>query len=234
VIEIRGLRFSYSKAESPIFSNLNLHIDEGSKVSLVGPSGSGKSTLLKIIGGLLKPTEVSRFYVKSPLGWVFQEPRLVPWLSIKENLLLALKRPGIGDRLSVDLSSFLDLTQLSSDILVKFPHQLSGGQKMRVSLTRALLVKPKILLLDEALSALDEDLRSELQEQILNLHKKFKFTLLTVTHSLEEALVLSDRILMLSKQGGHIKEFQPIENSLSPLSQLRLQFKSLREMTESS
>jgi len=223
VIQVKDLSFRFhQKTDRVLFQNLNFHISQGERVSIIGPSGSGKSTLIKLLGKLLIPTEVTHLEVAQPVGWVFQEPRLVPWLTIQENLSLALVKPSDPTL----LKELLQLVQLSEELLNHYPHQLSGGQKMRVALARALLKQPKVLLLDEPLNALDEDLRVELQDELLNLQKKFHFTLLMVTHSLAEALKIGEKIFLVSSF-GQISEVNP-HREADPLLFLQSQFKKLR------
>lgn len=183
-----------------ILDNLNLAIKKGEFVSLLGPSGCGKSTILRLMAQLETPTRGS-IQLKSELstknlGYVFQEPHLLPWRSVKENILLPLliKNYPFEDGAFNTLVKQVRL----EDSLDKYPHQLSGGMKMRVSLARALISNPKWLLLDEPFSALDDFSRQKLQDDLRVLWKARGLTVVFVTHSVSEALYLSSRVLMFS------------------------------------
>jgi sulfonate transport system ATP-binding protein len=190
-------------------SGLDLEIAAGEIVGIVGGSGCGKSTLLRLIAGLDRPTEgavsLNGEGVISPrpeIGLVFQEPRLMPWLTIRENvgfgvrhLPKAERRARVDEALSrVGLADFAD----------HWPRELSGGMAQRVSLVRALVGRPSVLLLDEPFSALDALTRYDLQEHLLELWRYDRPTLALVTHDIEEALFLADRVVVMRGQPGHI------------------------------
>jgi len=212
MIEAQGLTRDFEKGRR-LFGGLDLQVQPGEWITLVGPSGSGKSTLLRLIAGLDLPTKGS-IRLQSPdrpPGFVFQEPRLLPWLNVRENLELPFKIQSQ----TVDEATLADvLTQVRllrqgrrpDSIFSLFPHELSGGMKMRVSLARSLLQKPAILLLDEPLGALDELTREELSLELLHLHRRYKTTTILVTHSLTEACFLSDRIVVLDRDGRKLEE----------------------------
>ena len=184
-----------------LFQNFDIAIVPLKTTVLLGPSGCGKSTLLRILSGLTPPgAEISselthRFQRQS---FVFQEPRLLNWKTVLENILLPieLRRAQYDQGLTETILSQLNLTEMAH----RFPDQLSGGQKMRVSIARALISQPEVLFLDEPFSALDEPTRHELQDLVLELKQKFQMTIVFVTHSFYEAAYLADRILILSNQ----------------------------------
>lgn len=196
--------------------DLNLTVDQGEIVSLVGTSGCGKSTLLRIISGLEYPTVGEVFIddelINSPhpkIGLIFQEPRLMPWLTVRENVEFGLdtlpnvkfnrlERRDLVDRILERVS----LTEFANTL----PRQLSGGMAQRVAIARALVTKPSILLLDEPFSALDAFIRMKLQDHLLSIWDYDRPTLILVTHDIEEALVLSDRIIVLRGNPGHIHQ----------------------------
>jgi len=196
--------------------NLNLTVDQGEIISLVGTSGCGKSTLLRIISGLEYPTVGEVFIddeaIHSPhpkIGLIFQEPRLMPWLTVRENVEFGLdtlpnvkfnrlERRDLVDRILERVS----LTEFANTL----PRQLSGGMAQRVAIARALITKPSILLLDESFSALDAFIRMKLQDHLLSIWDYDRPTLVLVTHDIEEALVLSDRIIVLRGNPGHIHQ----------------------------
>ena len=196
--------------------DLNLTVDQGEIVSLVGTSGCGKSTILRIIAGLEYPTLGDVFIddeaIHSPhpkIGLIFQEPRLMPWLTVRENVEFGLdtlpnikfnrlERRDLVDRILERVS----LTEFANTL----PRQLSGGMAQRVAIARALITKPSILLLDEPFSALDAFIRMKLQDHLLSIWDYDRPTLILVTHDIEEALVLSDRIIVLRGNPGHIHQ----------------------------
>ena len=196
--------------------DLNLTVDQGEIVSLVGTSGCGKSTLLRIISGLEYPTVGEVFIddelINSPhpkIGLIFQEPRLMPWLTVRKNVEFGLdtlpnvkfnrlERRDLVDRILERVS----LTEFANTL----PRQLSGGMAQRVAIARALITKPSILLLDEPFSALDAFIRMKLQDHLLSIWDYDRPTLILVTHDIEEALVLSDRIIVLRGNPGHIHQ----------------------------
>lgn len=196
--------------------NLNLTVDQGEIISLVGTSGCGKSTLLRIISGLEYPTVGEVFIddeaIHSPhpkIGLIFQEPRLMPWLTVRENVEFGLdtlpnvkfnrlERRDLVDRILERVS----LTEFANTL----PRQLSGGMAQRVAIARALITKPSILLLDEPFSALDAFIRMKLQDHLLSIWDYDRPTLILVTHDIEEALVLSDRVIVLRGNPGHIHQ----------------------------
>ncbi|WP_373997492.1 ABC transporter ATP-binding protein [Bdellovibrio bacteriovorus] len=215
-IEIKDLHKSFQKRE--VIQDLNLKIELGSFVSLVGPSGCGKSTLLRLIAGLEKPTkgEVSL----SPSGrnifsFVFQEANLLPWRNVFENVALPFELSDDLKKVSADEKSNRVRAALKKvhleDSENLFPHELSGGMKMRVSLARALVNQPRLLLMDEPFAALDENTRFEMQNQLLELWKKEKMTIVFVTHSLFESTYLSERIIMLKGPGAKKVVDQKVE-----------------------
>ena len=182
---------------------VNLDIATGEFVTIVGPSGCGKSTLLRIIAGLIS-TQGS---VKKPDkgAFVFQDAALLPWRTVQKNAELLMElEDGFSKQERVSrVSSALQQVGLEG-FEKSYPHQLSGGMKMRLSLARALVLRPDYLLLDEPLSAVDELTRELLQEEIHSLWKKEKFTAILVTHNVTEAVYLSNRVVVMSPRPGQI------------------------------
>ena len=198
---------------SPVFRELNLSIATGQFVSIVGPSGCGKSTLLRLIAGLQTPT--SGTLMRNPratgqqIGFVFQHPTLLPWRTAEQNLHLPLEL-GRAGRSSIPAThkpvlELLEQVGLSAQDAIKRPAQMSGGMQMRLSLARALVTNPSVLLLDEPLAAVDDFLRMRLQEDIRRLHENRKLTTVLVTHNIQEAVFLSDQVVVLTGSPATVK-----------------------------
>lgn len=215
-IHIKNLSKAFQGRD--VIESFNLTLEAGSFTSVVGPSGCGKSTLLRLIAGLDKATkgEVSLpASLKSSVSFVFQDANLLAWRTAFENVHLPLElHPQLKDL------SESEKTQRVQDALAKvqlrgfehlFPHELSGGMKMRVSIARALVASPKLLLLDEPFAALDEVTRFEMQNQLLSLWKKEQLTIVFVTHSLFEAAYISERIIMLKGPGAKIASDKKVD-----------------------
>lgn len=204
VITIRDVSKTF--ADRKIIEDFNLEVKKGTFVSFVGPSGCGKSTLLRLIAGLEYPDHGSIEILNNSeisIGFVFQEPNLLPWKTVYENVSLPLEiGPQSSKHSSLDLKNKI-MTALERVHLANseklFPHQLSGGMKMRVSLARSLITNPSLILMDEPFSALDEKTRFEMQDLLLDLWSTEKKTILFVTHSLYEAAYLSQRIVFLDR-----------------------------------
>lgn len=194
-----------------VLDDINLTIQESEFIVIVGHSGCGKSTLLKIIAGL--ETAASGNVTKNGLkitkpdtdrGMIFQEHRLCPWLSIEKNISFGLDRISKAEK-NKKIDAYLKLVQLS-EFKKAYPSQLSGGMSQRAAIARALITNPEILLLDEPFGALDALTKIELQKEILNIWKKEKTTMIMVTHDIEEAVFLADRIIVMSSRPGKIKD----------------------------
>ena len=183
---------------------VDLAIAPGSFTALVGPSGCGKTTLLRMMGGLDLPSAGSIERMPGATGLCFQEPRLLPWRSIVDNVALPLELSGVPrpDR-RARAEQALALVQLA-DAGRRFPHQLSGGMKMRASLARALVARPQVVLLDEPFGALDEVTRHELDLDLRALWERERFTAVVVTHSLPEAVFLAERVVVFSPRPARI------------------------------
>ena len=212
---IEGLSKSYGDGPS-ILRGLNLEVTAGEFVSLIGPSGCGKSTILKLVAGLSPVTEGSLKVggqtpaaARERMAFIFQEPTLLPWLTVIRNVetLLRIRRMP-RDRCRKIAAGMLSLVRLDH-VRNHYPRQLSGGMKMRVSIARALSLSPELLLLDEPFGALDEMTRDHLNEELLDLRRVQNWTALFVTHSVREAVFLSDRIVVLAANPGRI--FKVIE-----------------------
>ena len=187
-------------------SEVNLDLATGEFITIVGPSGCGKSTLLRIIAGLINSTEGSVKKPDTSMGaFVFQDAALLPWRNVQRNaeLLMELEDGFSKQEKITRVSSALKQVGLEG-FQKSYPHQLSGGMKMRLSLARALVLRPDYLLLDEPLSAVDELTRELLQEEIHSLWKKEKFTAILVTHNVSEAVYLSNRVVVMSPRPGQI------------------------------
>lgn len=204
----------YNSPQSPVeaLRGLSLEVKEGEFVGIVGPSGCGKTTLLRILSGLLEPTSGEVLWRGQPLdgpkrevGFVFQEANLMPWRDVLSNVTLPLEVQGVnGDRAREMAMEMLELLGLG-EFLHAYPRELSGGMEQRVALARALVYDPDILLLDEPFSALDALTRERLNVELARIwHKKCK-TVVMVTHSIREAVFLSDRVLVMSPRPGRIK-----------------------------
>jgi len=193
--------------------DINLRIEEGEFVCLLGPSGCGKSTLLKIIAGLIPATSgritINGRPVSGPgpeRAVVFQDYALFPWMTVRDNVEFGLeaRRLPVAERREVS-SRLLKVVGLS-DFAERFPHQLSGGMKQRVSIARALAVDPSLLLMDEPFGALDAQTRHLLQDELLRVWREYRRTVVFVTHSIEEAIYLSDRIVVMTARPGRVKQ----------------------------
>ncbi len=194
--------------------DLNLEINQGEFVSLLGPSGCGKSTVLRIIAGLTDITK-GQFRLESPhhtitsdrkISFVFQEPSLMPWSTVFNNVWLPLRLSGMSKRTALHaVNSALDQVGLAN-FSNAYPRELSGGMKMRVSIARALVTQPTLLLMDEPFAALDEITRFKLNDDLLALWQQFNLTVIFVTHSVYESVYLSQRILLMSERPGQVKD----------------------------
>ena len=182
----------------PVLNNVDVDLQTGEIVAIVGPSGCGKTTLLRIAAGLIAPTrgEVSR--PRHAVGFVFQEPALLPWRRVDANARLLSSRTD--GRLVEQLLGASGLAEHRN----KWPHQLSGGMKMRLSLVRALAARPRLLLMDEPFGALDQITRNRLHDDVASLQASQGFAALLVTHAIDEAVYLADRVLVMSAAPGHI------------------------------
>ena len=202
----------------PVLSGITLHTQANDFISLIGPSGCGKSTLLRLIAGL-SPVSGGELLVggrppaeeASDLAFVFQDPTLLPWLTVRRNIevMLRLRHTSV-DRRRILADEALALVRLTS-LAAHYPRQLSGGQKMRVSIARALTLEPKLLLLDEPFGALDEMTRDHLNEELLAIRERQRWTAFFVTHSVAEAVFLSTRIVVLSANPGRIVHEVPVD-----------------------
>ena len=216
VINNLNKSFSVDGSIVNILNDIDLNIEEGEFVAIVGHSGCGKSTLLKIIAGLLDydngvVTLDNKKITKPDVdrGMVFQEHRLFPWLTIKENVGIGLDAIENKEKERIVLDH-LKLVKLDGFENV-YPHQLSGGMSQRAAIARALINSPKVLLLDEPFGALDALTKINLQQEILKIWQKEKTTMIMVTHDIEEAVYLADRIVVMSERPGRIKEIVKVD-----------------------
>ncbi len=219
-IRIEGVTHRYDGLL--VLDGIDLAIGEGETVVLVGPSGCGKSTLLGIVGGLLKPS-VGRVVTLgetrqdslNPFTYVFQDFALLPWRTVQANVALALEHHPLSARQRQErVDEALALTGLG-DFAQALPKQLSGGMRQRVGIARALVVRPAVLLLDEPLSALDAQTRELLMEDLLSIWARERGTRLYVTHNLDEAARLADRVVVLSRRPGRIREIVAIDTPVA-------------------
>ena len=198
-------------------NGVDMEIRENEFVCVVGPSGCGKSTLLNIIAGLERPTS-GRVCVKgkevvnpgSERGVIFQQYALVPWLTVKKNVKFGLKLRGVKEpELSEIADKYIRLVGLE-EFGDSYPKELSGGMKQRVAIARAYAVNPEILLMDEPFGALDAQTRTQLQTELLETWEKEKKTCFFITHDVEEAIILAQRVVIMSARPGRVKEIVPV------------------------
>lgn len=208
-LRIGELNFYYGFTQ--ILKGIDFSLEEGKIISIVGPSGGGKTTLLKLCAGLLDVVEGEIDNSFSSSAFAFQDPRLLPWKTSLENIMMPL-HVKIKERELKEKATALALKfGLEKSDLLKYPKDLSGGMRQRVSFARALIGEPKLLFLDEPFSALDIGLKKELQSFVLEACEKQKMSVLFITHDLMEAIKLSDTILLLKSDPGEIVARYAIE-----------------------
>jgi nitrate/nitrite transport system ATP-binding protein len=207
-IEQLDKSFSRGKLDSQVLKNINLRIDKGEFISIIGHSGCGKSTVLNIVAGLLDPSLgvviLDGKEVNGPgpdRGMVFQNHSLLPWLTVFENVEIAVNKVFKRSMSKVERRDWIEhnLKLVSmGHALDKYPQEISGGMKQRVGIARALAMKPKVLLLDEPFGALDALTRAHLQDEVMRIQADLGNTLMMITHDVDEAVLLSDRIVMMT------------------------------------
>lgn len=212
-IEVLSAEKIYSNGTRALLP-VNLTINQGEFVTLLGPSGCGKSTLLKMVAGLTEPSDGklvlwrrdSREKAQVPLSFVFQEATLMPWSNVQNNVRLPLDLAGVPRaEANTRVSEALELVGLGKFAKV-LPRELSGGMQMRVSIARGLATRPKLLLMDEPFGALDEITRNKLDSDLLRLWREQGLTVVFVTHSIHEAVFLSQRVIMMAARPGRVVE----------------------------
>ncbi len=220
ILGVKNISKKYQNKKDEILAleNVNFRIKEGEFVSIIGPSGCGKSTLLSIIAGLEDKTTGEIYIegeriegVSSKIGYMLQRDCLLEWRSIWNNTLLGLELKGKINKENIEYVKELLKKYNLYDFKDKYPSELSGGMRQRVALIRTLAVKPKILLLDEAFSALDSQTRIMVTNDIYSILRKENITALMVTHDISEAISMADRVLVLSKRPGTIKDIHKID-----------------------
>ena len=221
VLELKGVHRSFRSPDGDdvnVLSDIHLTVAEGEFVSIVGASGCGKSTLLRIIDGLIPPTAGSVLVrgreVTGPgsdRAMVFQQDNLLPWRSVIDNVAYGLVLAGVHKREARRRAQqFIDMTGLKG-FESYYPHQISGGMRQRVNVARALALNPDILLLDEPFAALDAQTREIMQRELLRIWSTERKTVLFVTHQIDEAVFLSDRVIVLSARPGRVRAEIPIK-----------------------
>ena len=227
-VELRAVTKRYGHAHVTL-ENINLSVAESEFVSIIGPSGCGKSTLLKLVAGLTRLSAGSirvgglePVRARKMMSFMFQDATLLPWRTVQRNVELSTELHGVKKAKRAAIAcEMLNLVGLGQ-VAHQFPRQLSGGMKMRVSIARALSTHPKVLLMDEPFAALDEMTRDRLNEELLRLRAEGRWTGLFVTHSVAEAVFLSDRIIVLAAQPGRLAYDLPIRFSFPRNAELRL------------
>ena len=221
-IDLRAIDFAFSTRDNgslPVLDGLDLAVPGGGIVALIGPNGCGKSTLLRVIAGLLTPArgtaslDGERIDGPDPrIGLVFQEPRLLPWRTAAANITYPLELAGWDAlRRRERLSRLADLVRLDPAVIESRPSELSGGTRQRVALARALALEPEVLLLDEPFSALDALTRERFDLELLRLWDRSATTIVMVTHSIPEAILVADRVVVLSPRPGRVVADIPVD-----------------------
>jgi nitrate/nitrite transport system ATP-binding protein len=220
-LEISRLTVAFPRSPAPVLRDIDLRIDRGEFVSVIGHSGCGKSTLLNVVAGLLKPSQGGAVLEGKEVAGpgpdravVFQNHSLLPWLTCAENIRLAVdqtlsRQMGRAERAEwvAQNLALVRMTQAAD----KRPHEISGGMKQRIGIARALAMKPKVLLMDEPFGALDALTRAHLQDQVMQIHASLGMTALMITHDVDEAVLLSDRIVMMTNgPNARIGEILPV------------------------
>ena len=221
-LRVSGVSKSFPAPDNPdvhalALDGVTLAVGAGELISLVGPSGCGKSTLLRLLAGLDAPTSGELWIGDDPItapsaerGLVFQDPNLFPWLTVRRNIQAGLVARGVLHEKRGEVDEFMRLVGLE-DFADAFPHHLSGGMAQRVGLARALINHPKVLLLDEPLGALDAFTRMRMQDEVLRLWQARGTTMLLVTHDIDEAIYMSDRIVIMTPRPGRIERTIPVD-----------------------
>jgi len=220
VLEIDNVNRIYSDDKDNIveaLQNINLSVERGEFVSFIGSSGCGKTTLLRLIAGLDKPQsgvlllDGEEIHGTSPeRGYVVQQGGLFPWLTVWDNIAYGLKVRGLYRKHKADVAKYISLIGLDG-FEKAYPHQISGGMAQRVAIARALINEPELLRLDEPMGALDSFTRADIQDKLLELRKASGATMLLVTHDVDEAIYLSDRIFIMTPRPGKIKDVLTVD-----------------------
>lgn len=207
VVKIENLckNYNVNNAEINVLKNINLQIPTDKITVILGVSGCGKTTLLRTIGNLEKVTSGEIIKPEGKIGFVFQEPRLMPWLTVSKNIKFGVKR-----RYKIDISNVIKTVKLDG-FEKAYPNQLSGGMQQRVSLARALVYKPTLILMDEPFAALDYFTRMDMQKELISVWKDTNCGILFVTHSIEEAMAIGHNVIIL--ENGAIKKEYKIETA---------------------
>jgi NitT/TauT family transport system ATP-binding protein len=222
VIDIQDLNLSFVQDEraTDVLRGLNLSVHHGEFVAIVGASGVGKSTLLRVLMGLVAPSGGTVKVnpdpaAERPMALVFQDARLLPWRSVVSNVAFGLEKTGNKTRMGRTARRERAMQALSvvglADLADRWPWQLSGGQRQRVSLARALAVRPSILLMDEPFSALDVSTREGLQDELIRVWQQTNRTILFVTHDIDEAVYLADRVVALGGKPGEVRAMRRVD-----------------------
>lgn len=203
IVNLNGIAATFPGADKPVFADIDLSIERGEFVIVVGASGAGKSTLLRVIAGLLEPSsgtithEIENRPDRREIAMVFQEARLMPWRKVRDNVALGLEGLVVpAEEKNRRIEDALKLVGLG-DFGDRWAHELSGGQRQRVGIARGLAVDPDLLLMDEPFGALDAITRQSLQDELLRIWKETGKSILFVTHDIDEAVYLGDRVLLL-------------------------------------
>lgn len=220
MLAVRGVTLQYRASEKKnshlvtATQRVSFQVNESDRFVVLGPSGCGKSTLLKAVGGYIRPTEGDILLDGAPVKapgpdriFVFQEfDQLLPWKTVKDNIVFALTASGKASRRDAEQCAMQNIEKVRlTEFANSYPHTLSGGMKQRAAIARALAMEPRILLMDEPFAALDALTRSQMQEDLLQLCREGRFTVLFVTHSISEALRIGTRIVVLSAHPGQVK-----------------------------
>ena len=221
-LKLNNVSKSFAKIETDevthALNEIDLSLNSGEFISLVGPSGCGKSTILRLVAGLIKPTTgtvtVDDKEVTEPSperGMVFQKPTLFPWLTVLKNVMFGLKLQGKSDAEAKEIAmKYIKMVQLE-DFVNHYPKELSGGMKQRVAIARAYAVKPEVLLMDEPFGALDAQTRTQLQTELLKTWESERKTCFFITHDVDEAIILAQRVIVMSARPGRIKDIVDID-----------------------
>ena len=240
ILKLQNIDRTYIDGDDPsqakvveALKNINLEIRQGEFISIIGSSGCGKTTLLRLIGGLDQPQNGRLLLNEEPItgpdpqrGYVFQQGSLFPWLTVEQNIAAGLKARHVYREQKEKVAEYIHLIGLDG-FEKAFPHQISGGMAQRVAIARALINNPEVLLLDEPMGALDSFTRADLQDKLLEIRAQNDATMILVTHDVDAAIYLSDRIVIMTPRPGKISEVMDV-NLPHPRDRGGVEFTNLR------